>query len=136
MKDNVKFYTTALLFIVTAVLLVVSFRNPGQGITQTSSAVQIPSVITIALDTFLFGVLTVGFAWILSKIGLDLTAFSTPLAASLSTFLIGLFQNWINIQPIQYDPIIQLLINVIVVVVGGTGTLFLIAKGQGRSTLI
>lgn len=112
--------------------------RPGegvQGIVYTSNAVQIPQVLVLAFNGLLFALLMAGFTWVLTKVGLDLTSYATPLAGTLSAFLLGLAQNWINLLPVQYDPIVQMILNVLVVVVGGIGTLYIFANKENKSIL-
>ena len=71
-----------------------------QGIVYTSSAVQIPQVLVLAFNGLLFALLLEGFMWLLVKVRLDLTSYATPLAGTLSVFLLGLAQNWINLLDI------------------------------------
>lgn len=142
MKQGNKFNLVGLLVAIAGTVLFVFTLNtsPGEGVAQfaavqTSSAVQIPQALVLAFNALLFTVLTAGFTYIISKIGLDLTSFATPLAATLSTFLLGLAQNWIDLQPISSDPLLLMILNVLVVIVGGLGTLFIVRK-RDSATLI
>ena len=97
--------------------------NEGPGLTNTSMAVQIPIVLQLALNALLLAALTAGFMYILQSIGLDLTGYAESLSVTLGSFLIALAQHWIDLVPAQYDPAIQMILNVLVVVIGGLGTL-------------
>lgn len=106
---------------------------PGEGIqafVATSSAVQVPEALVLALNAGLFALLTAGFAALLNWIGLDLLEYVLPLAGTLSGFLIGVVQHWIDIQPISSDPYILMALNIIVVVIGGLPFLLIARKNN------
>jgi len=122
-----KFNTVGLIvsLIAGAALLILARLSPGTGqaaFVQTSSAAQIPQALVLAVNALLLAGLTFFFKWLLDKIGLDLTSYATPLSVTLSTFLLGLAQHWIDLQPVTSDPFIMMALNILVVVLGGLGS--------------
>jgi hypothetical protein len=111
-----------------AIFLLLLVANPGSTFIATSAAVQIPMALQLALTAFLFGLLTIGFKFIMGAIGLDLTSYATPLSGTLSAFLIGIAQQWINLQPVSSDPLILMILNVAVVIVGGIGSYAILTR--------
>lgn len=111
-------------------LLALSY-SPGEGVqgfVQTSNAVQIPEAFVLALNAGLFALLTAGFMFVLNWIGLNLIEYALPLAGTLSGFLIGLVQHWIDLQPVSSDPYILMVLNILIVVIGGVPFLALARK--------
>jgi len=134
---NVKYYLGAAGTVIVLAFILIGISNGGgQGILQTSSAVQIPQSLIQAFNGLVIGLVTSSFVWILNRIGLDVLSLAVPFALSIATFLVGLAQTWINIQPISSDPYILTFLNVLVVVLVGTGGLALIARAQSRPTIL
>lgn len=128
-------YIPLIIIVIAAIVLTVlmSFK-PGQGLIQTSSAVQVPQVLLVILTGFLFALLTIVFTYILQHLGLDLIMYARPLAVTLATFLIAVVQHWIDLQPITSDPYILTVLNVLVVILAGYSTL-LIVSGQHKNLI-
>jgi len=134
---NVKFYVGAALTVVGIAFIFVGIAQGNQeGLVQTSSAAQIPAALVEAFNGLVIGLVTAAFVWILGKVGLDLLSLAVPLGLTLSTFLVGIVQGWINLQPISSDPWIMMAFNVLLVVFVGTGGLALLAKHRGSNTLL
>jgi hypothetical protein len=133
--DNPKPRPGTLVFVVllSGVMAALANTSAGAGLTNTSMAVQVPIELKLFLGVLLLAGCAAGFNYILHTIGLDLTPYAQPLSLTLSTFLVSLAQHWIDLIPVQYDPAIQMLLNVLVVIVGGLGTLAVLSK---RSSLL
>ncbi len=137
MNKNIGFYVGAGLTVLVLALIVIGVSAAGgQGILNTSSAAQIPPALVTAFNGVVLALTSAAFVWLFSKIGLDLTSLSIPFSISLSTFLLGLVQGWINLQPISSDQYIMVFLNILLVVLTGTGGLALLAKHRGGTTIL
>lgn len=92
-------------------------------IEQTSMAVQIPEELELALSTFLAGLLSIAFVWVFEKINLDLRGFATPLAFVIGGYVVTELQNYINTVPEMYDPWIDMLFKILLVIFVPVGAL-------------
>lgn len=119
----------ALVIVVLSAILILT-GVVGSSPTPTSSAVQIPLALQFAAGAFLLGLLTTGTNYLFVAIGLDLREYAAPVSVTVAAFLTSLAQGWIDLAAVQYDPAIQLIINILVVVIGGVGTLRLWPKRQ------
>jgi hypothetical protein len=90
---------------------------------QTSSAVVVPDALNKIFAALIFAAVMAGLQWLFEIFGVDLTGFGADIAAVLSAFLIAQLQGFINIIPAQYDQIVTIALNILVVVLGGMGTL-------------
>jgi hypothetical protein len=98
----------------------------------TSAAVQVPEALQLALGTAVLVALTAGFVYLFEKTGLDLRGFATPISVALSAFLVAQLQGWINTIPAQYDQTITIVLQILVVIIGGLGVLRLRANQPAR----
>jgi len=105
-------------------------------VSPTSIAVQIPIEITTALSIGFVALMTLGTAWLLQKIGLDLTGFATPVAMAVSIWVVAELQNIINTISETYDPILNIVLKIIVVVLGSVGGLALRHRPTSDTRLI
>jgi hypothetical protein len=121
------------LFLLTGlVLLLVACAPTGQGAVQTSVAVTVPEALNVIIGTLMFTLVTAGFVYIFEKWGLDLRGYATGLAATLSGILIAALQHVINIIPAQYDTWVTMVLQILVIVLGGIGVLRLYAGKQAK----
>jgi hypothetical protein len=92
---------------------------------QNSVAVQIPEALTTAIGIGIFVLLTAGFVYLFQLTGLDLRGYATGLAGTISLFVVTELQNIINAIPEAYDPYLDMILRIIVIIVGGMGLLYL-----------
>jgi hypothetical protein len=95
-----------------------------QGI-QTSTAVQLNPTL---FDGLLIALFTYGTIYIFEKLNLDLRQYAVPVALTVSTFLVGILQGWVNVQPVELDPWILLGERVIAALLAGFGALRLFSR--------
>lgn len=98
----------------------------------TSQAVQVPEALQLALGALVLAALTAGFVFLFEKTGLDLRGFATPISVALSAFLVAQLQGWINTIPAQYDTALTIVLQILVVIIGGLGVLRLRANQPAR----
>jgi hypothetical protein len=89
----------------------------------TSSAVQVPQALALAAAALVLALLTAGFVYVFEKTGLDLRGFAVPISVAISTYLIAQLQGWINTLPAQYDATLTVILQILVVIIGGFGVL-------------
>jgi hypothetical protein len=89
----------------------------------TSSAVQIPEALKLALDGLILGAVMLGLQAVFDSLGLDLRGVGAALAAVISGFAIAQIQDIINLAPALYDGIITIVLNVAVLILSGIGVL-------------
>ena len=116
-----------LVFVVLMALFLTGCIGSPEAI-ATSSAVQLPEAISLAIGTYILVALAAGFVYIFEKTGLDLRGYAVALSVTLSAFVTAQVQGWINAIPLEYDPLLTVVLNIIVVIIGGLGTLRLISK--------
>lgn len=98
----------------------------------TSQAVQVPEALQLAIGAAVLAVLTAGFVFLFEKSGLDLRGFAVPVSVTVSAYLVAQLQGWINTIPAQYDPTLTVILQILVVIVGGLGVLRLRANEPAR----
>lgn len=121
--------TNRIVFVVLVVLLASFVFFAAQA--ATAQAVQIPNEVNLFLAGLVFALVTAGFNWLFQYIGLDLRGLATPIAGTLSAYIVAELQGLVNMIPAEYDPYVSLAFKLIVVIIGGVGTLSLIAKARG-----
>jgi len=121
---------------IVLVLAVLAIATAGffATVNSVATAVQVPNEINLFIDSLIFGAVTAGFVFVFKAIGLDLRGLATPVSAALSGYIIGELQNLINTIPATYDAYVTIVFRIIVVVIGGIGTLYLIKKSSGVIT--
>lgn len=90
---------------------------------QTSSAVQIPEAIVIALNGLAIALFTAGTVYLFEKFHLDLRQFAIPIAASFSTWVVTELQGYIDIIPEVHDPWLNLLFRILLALLPAAGIL-------------
>lgn len=98
----------------------------------TSQAVDVPEAIELAIGVLVLAALTAGFVFMLEKTGLDLRGFAMPISVTVSAFLVAQLQGLINIIPAQYDQLLTVVLQIIVVIIGGLGVLRLRSNERAR----
>lgn len=117
-----------LVTIVIALLFVLAACAP----VPTSQAVEVPEAINLAIGALVLAALTAGFVFLFEKTGLDLRGFALPISVAVSAFLVAQLQGLINTIPAQYDQLLTILLQIIVVIVGGLGVLRLRSNEPAR----
>ena len=107
------------LMIVIAGLLILSACTPA----PTSQAVEVPEAINLAVGSLVLALLTAGFVYVFEKSKLDLRGFALPLSVTISAYLVAQLQGLINTIPTQFDPLLSIVFQIIVVIIGGMGLL-------------
>lgn len=97
--------------------------NTDAAVSQTSVAVQVPGAINDAIAVGITALVALGLAYVLKWTGLDLTMYATPLAVTISAWVVAELQNVINTIPESYDPTLDFVLKVIVVLLGSVGFL-------------
>lgn len=136
--------TGRIMLLVAAVFIVVLIAmNPLAGSPEFAgaaevvpSAVQVPEAINNAIAVGIAALLSLGFAWLFAKTGLDLTGFATPLAITISAFVVAELQNIINMIPESYDPTVDFVFKVIVLLLGSVGLLVFRARPSQPNSLL
>ena len=96
-----------------------------------AAAVQVPQELNLAIGVGITALMTAGAVFLFSKIGLDLQQFATPVASSISIYVVIELQNVVNTIPEIYDPWLNLLFKILVVLLGSVGALYLVNKPKG-----
>lgn len=123
----------SLLVLLTLAAIVVLSITAGPTV---STAVPIPEQINVHLTGLIFVAVTAGFVWLFKYLGLDLRGYAEPISGTLSLFLIGELQKWINLIPASYDSTVTIAFNIIVVILSGIGTLYVLAKQRQSQALL
>ena len=103
---------------------------------QTSSAVQVPGALVLALDAIILTGATLGLQVVFENFGLDLRGLGTALAASLSGFGILQLQGVIDVIPMAYDQLVTIALNIAVVVLAGVGYVRLLTNRDRASQAV
>lgn len=89
----------------------------------TSNAVTVPDALSLAIGVLITGAVTLGLQALFDSWGLDLRGVGAAIAVALSGFAVLQLQGLINLIPAQYDALTRIVLNILVVVLGGVGTL-------------
>lgn len=87
----------------------------------TSSAVQVPDLLKIAINGAILAAVTFGLQWVFDKVGLDLRGLGAALAVAVAEFAILQLQGLIDVIPMQYDLYVTIALNVILAVLTSLG---------------
>ena len=117
-------------FLVLVLVLALAACAPEP--TPTSSAVDVPEAIELGIGALVLALLTAGFVFVFEKTRLDLRGFATPIAVTISAFLVTELQNIVNTIPETYDPTLDIFFQILVVIIGGLGVLRLRANEPAR----
>lgn len=116
-----------------ALVLFAGFIAQGGALAQ---AVPVPVEINDFITMLVFGAVTAGFVFLFNALGIDLRGLATPIAGTLSGYLVLQLQGIINTIPETYDFYVSIVFKIIVIIIGGIGTLYVIAKSNKRDTLL
>jgi hypothetical protein len=116
------------IFLLVLMLIILTACAPR----PTSSAVEVPQAIELAIGALILAALTAGFVYLFEKSGLDLRGFALPISVTVSAFLVAQLQGLINTIPVEYDPLLSTVLQIIVVIIGGLGVLRLRANQPAR----
>lgn len=101
----------------------------------TSSAVQIPDALKLAIGVLVLAVVMAGLQAVFETFGLELRGFGAGIAATVTAFAILQLQAVIDVIPVEYDQLISIALNVLVVILGGLGVLR-VAGNPGRAAQV
>lgn len=117
------------LFLLAAVLLLaLAACSPA----PTSQAVDVPEALELAIGALVLAALTAGFVFVFEKTGLDLRGYAVPISVTVSAYLVAQLQGLINTIPAEYDPLLSVVLEIIVVIIGGLGVLRLRSGERAR----
>lgn len=109
----------------TLAIAAVAFTAGGG---ETASAVPIPDKIISWGSMLIFAAVTAGFKFVFEKLRLDFRGYATEIAGSLSAWIFLELQGLVNLIPEAYDTYVTIGFEIVIVVIGGLGTLFVIKK--------
>ena len=125
MNKNRVFVLLAAVAIVAVAALVPS--------STLATAVPIPQQLNAFLAGLILAAVTAGFVWLFQYVGLDLRDLTVPISGALSGFILAEAQKWINLIPAQYDNFVTIAFNIVIVILSGTGTLYVIARHTSKA---
>lgn len=111
------------LLLLAFVLTACGVPVEGEGVVATSSAVQIPNLLVLAIDALILVGITLGLQVVFDSFGLDLRGFGAAIAVVVSAFVVAQLQGIIDLVPVQYDQLVSIVLNVLVVILSGLGTI-------------
>jgi hypothetical protein len=89
----------------------------------TSNAVQLPDALKLAISGLILAGVTLGLQVVFDAVGLDLRGVGAAIAVAVSGFAIAQLQGLIDVIPAQFDQLTTIVLNVLIVILGGLGTL-------------
>ena len=101
----------------------------------TSSAVQVPEALRLAIGGLTLMLVTLGLQAVFVTIGLDLRGAGAIVAVSLSGFVIAQLQGLINVIPQAYDQMTMIVLNILVVILSGIGAIRALVQPERASRL-
>lgn len=119
--------------VVLAGVLAAGFFAPS-GV-ATSSAVQVPEALRLAIGGLTLMLVTLGLQAVFDGIGLDLRGAGAIVAVSLSGFVIAQLQGLINVIPAAYDQMTMIVLNILVVILSGLGSIRALVQPERASRL-
>jgi len=125
-----------LMFLAFVLLTLVSACVPDPAAIQTSSAVQVPEALKLALSALILAAVTLGLQVVFDKIGLDLRGIGSVVAVAVSAFAVSQLQGYIDVVPVEYDGLVLMILNVAVVILGSLGTLQALFNSNRAAKLI
>jgi hypothetical protein len=102
----------------------------------TSSAVQLPDALKLALSGLILAGVTLGLQAVFDSVGLDLRGVGAAIAVAVSGFAIAQLQGLIDIIPAQYDQLVMIGLNIAVVILTGLGTLQAVFKRERAAQVL
>src|SRR5688500_12180721 len=125
-----------LMFLAFVLLTLVSACVPDPAAVQTSSAVQVPEALKLALSALILAGVTLGLQVVFDKVGIDLRGIGSAVAVAASAFAVSQLQGYIDVVPAQYDGLVLMVLNVAVVILGSLGTLQALFNSNRAAKLI
>ena len=129
MKVKIVFLAFALLTFLTSCV-------PDPAAIQTSSAVQVPEALKLALSALILAGVTLGLQVVFDKVGLDLRGIGSAVAVAVSAFAVSQLQGYIDVVPVEYDGLVLMILNIAVVILGSLGTLQALFNSNRAAKLI
>ena len=94
-----------------------------QGAIATSVAVQVPQALALAISGFLVMLLAAATVYLFEKFNLDLRGYATPVGLALGTWIVAELQKYINTIPTTYDPWVDMILRILVIIFVTVGAL-------------
>lgn len=110
-------------FLLTVLLVALTACVPAPEAVQTSTAVEVPAALKLALSALILAAVTLGLQVVFDSVGIDLRGVGAAVAVSVTAFAVAQLQGYVDAVPAQYDAVVLMVLNVAVVVLGGLGTL-------------
>jgi len=121
-NSNYPKWTLVAILAIAGILAVLFIGQPSTpSAIQTSSAVQVPQSINLAIGAGLLLLLTAAFTWLFEMFNIDLRGFAQPLSLAISAFVVAELQNIVNVIPAQYDVIVQTVFYVLTLILAPLG---------------
>ena len=102
----------------------------------TSSAVEVPAALKLAISALILSGVMLGLQVIFDSVGLDLRGIGSAFAVAVSAFAVSQLQGYIDVVPAQYDGVVLMVLNVAVVILGSLGTLQALFNSNRAAKLI
>lgn len=83
---------------------------------QTSSAVQVPIEVKLALNTLILAGAMYGLQLLFDYVHIDLRGLGAAVAAAVTEAAIMQLQGWIDLVPAQYDPVVTIGLQVLLAI--------------------
>jgi hypothetical protein len=116
-----------LLAVVVALIAFASYQASA-GLT---SAVPIPDEINLWVAGLIFAGVTAGFVFLFDWLLLDLRGLAAPVSATLSGWVLGELQGWVNLIPDRFDAFVLIGFRILVIILTGVGTLYFLSRQRG-----
>lgn len=97
-------------------------------VAPTSAAAKIPEALALAFNGLIVLAVTAATVYLSEKIGLDLKGYATPVGTAIGAFIVGELQNYINTIPESFDPWIDMIFKVLLLIAVPAGVLRLRAN--------
>jgi len=125
------------ILVIVALLAILGLGYAVQtGNTAIAQAVPIPEELSLWVAGIIFVAVTAGFDYLFKLVGLDFREYAAPLAGTISFWLISELQGWINLINSSYDGFVTIVFQILVVIVGGIGTLFLLKMRRDNGSAL
>jgi len=121
------------IFVAVALLVILGLGFAVQtGNFAFAQAVPIPEQLSLWVAGLIFIAVTAGFDYLFKLVGLDFREYATPLSGTISFWLITELQGWVNLIDPKFDNFVAIVFQILVVIVGGIGTLFLLKLNRDK----
>lgn len=125
-----------MFFVMLALFVLSACVAPAEEAVQTSVAVTIPSALVLALNALVLAGVTVGLQVVFDSVGLDLRGLGAGLAVAVSGFTLAQLQGFIDLIPVEFDLYVNIVLNILVVILGGLGYLRIVVSRERAAQLL